>query len=77
VRLAHARRPEEEDVGRLADEGEGGELLDLALVDRGLKAEVELVQGAVKWQMGQPGPGSEVPLPPDAALAKRSARKSA
>jgi hypothetical protein len=48
VGLPDARRAEEEDVGRLADEGQGGELLDLALVDRGLKPKVELIERALK-----------------------------
>ena len=69
MRLAHAGRAEEQDIGRFGHEGQGGELLDLALIDRWLKSEVKLVERALKWQMGQACPGPEVPLASDARLA--------
>jgi hypothetical protein len=43
TRLAHAGRPEEDDVGRPGDKAQGGQLLKLAFIDRGLEGEVELL----------------------------------
>src|SRR5207253_10222494 len=65
MRLADARRAEEQDVGRLADEGQRGEVADLALVDRWLEAEIKLVERALKRQVGQPGASAKIPLAPD------------
>ena len=48
MRLADARRAEEQHVGRLADEGQRGEIADLALVDRWLEPEVKLIERALK-----------------------------
>jgi hypothetical protein len=45
IRLAHAGQAEEQDVRRLGDEGECGEIADLALIDRGLKAKVDVGLG--------------------------------
>jgi hypothetical protein len=44
VRLADARRAEEEDVLGAGDEPTGGELADQLGVDRGLELEVKLVE---------------------------------
>ena len=68
MRLADARRAEEQDVGRLADEGQPGEVADLALVDRWLEAEIKLVERALKRQVGQPGASAKIPLAPDRGL---------
>src|SRR5690606_27876610 len=42
---------------------QGGEFTDLALVDRRLKTEIELLKRAVKGQMGQARAGTQVALP--------------
>lgn len=68
VRLADAGRPEQEDIGGLGDEGEGGEVPDLALVDRRLEAKVELLERAVKRQVRQARAGAQVALPPGGRL---------
>src|SRR5688572_18256005 len=60
--LADARRPEEEHVGGVGDEGHRGQLADLALVDRWLKAKVELGEGPLEGEMRQARAGSEVAL---------------
>ena len=46
VGLAHAGRTQEQHVAGLGDEGQVGDFLDQPLVDGGLEAEVELLQGA-------------------------------
>ena len=46
--LTHSRRAQQHQIGRLADEGQAGQFPDLALVDGGLEAEIELLQGTVK-----------------------------
>ena len=63
VCLAHTGRSEQQDVGGFGDEGEAGQLLDLALVDGGLEGEVELLQGALEGQMCELGSRGEVVLP--------------
>ncbi len=54
--------------GGFGDEGEVGQLLDLALIDGGLEAEVELLDGALEGQMRQLGPRGEVALTASADL---------
>ena len=51
VSLPHSGRSQEQDVGGLADEGQGFQFLNLPLVDGGLEGEVKLLQGALagKW----------------------------
>ena len=44
----------------MRDEGQGGEFLDLAFVDAGLRLEVELLQGLLERQPGELGAGVEV-----------------
>ena len=68
MRLAHARRTEEQHVGRLADEGQRSEVAHLALVDRGLEAEVELIERALARQMREPRASAQVTLPPGRGL---------
>jgi hypothetical protein len=51
--LADARRPEKNYVAGLVNETQGAQLPDLPLVDRRLKAEVEVVEGLHKWQVRQ------------------------
>jgi hypothetical protein len=41
--LPHARRPQQEHVGGMVDEGQDRQFLDLALVDGRLEAEVKLL----------------------------------
>ena len=62
MRLADARWAEEEDIRRLADEGQRGQVADLTLVDRRLEAELKLVERALKRQVGQPGARAQVAL---------------
>jgi hypothetical protein len=43
--LTHSGRTQEEDVTMLPDETAGGQFHDLAAVDRGIEAEVEVLDG--------------------------------
>ena len=52
-RFSDAGWAEERDVGFGVDEGEGGEVADLAGVEVGLEGEVELVQCLVVRQAGE------------------------
>lgn len=54
VRLADTGRPEQSDVGLLLDEGQGGQVLDLARVELGLEGEVVVLQRLVVRQLRQP-----------------------
>src|SRR4029453_12840022 len=45
VRLAHAGRPEDQDILRLRQKAAGPQLANQALVDRRLKLEIEVVEG--------------------------------
>lgn len=62
VGLADARRPEQDDVGRLGDERQRRQLPHLPLVQRRLEGEVELVEGALEGQVRQAGAGAQVAL---------------
>src|SRR5207249_6603573 len=44
MRLAHTRRPEQNQVLLLLDEAQAGQFADLLLINRGLETEVELVE---------------------------------
>ena len=63
VGLAHAGRSQQQDVGGFGDEGQVGQFLDQPLVDGGLEGEVELLEGTLKGQMGQPSTSGEVAFP--------------
>src|SRR5680860_1909441 len=43
-RQAYSRRADEEDVGRLGHEAQGGQLVDQGPIDRGLGLEVEVLE---------------------------------
>jgi len=60
--LAGAGRPDEQEVGLLVDEAQGGELVDEAPIERGLGAEVELLQGLGGWEPGEPQAAGEAAL---------------
>ena len=62
--LAHTGRPQQQHVGGLGDEGQVVQILDQPLVDGGLEAKVELLQGALERQMRHSGLGGGVALPP-------------
>jgi len=62
VALAHPGRSQEDDGLTALDEGQVGQLPDLALIDGGLKREVEVVQGLVEREVGDLHPGLEVAL---------------
>ncbi len=68
VGLAHAGRPEEDDVLGALDEAQAGELAHLFAVDRGLKVEVELIQALEPGQAGQLETALDAPLVPAAPL---------
>ena len=63
VGLAHAGRSQQQQVDGPGDEGQVGQLLDLAFVDGRLEGESELFQGALEREVGQPRPGAEIALP--------------
>ena len=53
--LAHAWGAEEDDVFRILQETHGGQFVDLALINRGLEGEVEVVQGLLDRKADRPG----------------------
>ena len=63
MRLAHAGRSEQQQVGGLGHKGQVGQFLDLPLVDGRLEPEVELLQGPPEGEMRDPCPRGEIPLP--------------
>ena len=73
--LTHSRRSQQHQIGRLGHEGQAGQLPYLALIYGGLEAEIELLQGTVKGQMGQPGAGLEVPFPPSGGFNAQQVRQ--
>ena len=54
--LANAGRSKHQDVGGFGDQGQVGQLLDLALIGGGLEGKVKLLQVALKGEMGHLGP---------------------
>jgi hypothetical protein len=58
VRLADPGRPEQDHIARVVEEAQRLELADLALVNAGLKAEVELVEGLLVGQVGEAHAGA-------------------
>ena len=62
VGLADAGWAKEDDVLAVGEEAQGGEFLDLFAVDRRLKAEVEVGQGLVEREVGEPGLGQQPAL---------------
>ena len=74
--LAHAGRSQQGDIGGLGDAGQVGQFLDQSLVDQplvdgGLETEVELLQGALEGQVGQPGASGEVAFPTGGVFQRR------
>ena len=61
-RLADARRADEQHVGLVFDEAQRGEVLDQAAVQRGLGAEVELVERAAGGELGEAQPALQAAL---------------
>ncbi|MER0485060.1 hypothetical protein ABR737_43215 [Streptomyces sp. Edi2] len=57
--LAHSGRADEQHVGGVVEEAEGGQVADQLLVDAGLGGEVEVGQGPGLGQAGEPFPGGE------------------
>lgn len=53
---------QEDDVLAMSQEAQGGELLDLFAVDRGLEAEFEVGQSLVEGEVGEPGLGQQAAL---------------
>jgi hypothetical protein len=53
VRLAHPARSQEDHVAGFVDEPQRSQLSDLALLDRGLESEVELVEGLYELRGGR------------------------
>jgi hypothetical protein len=53
MRFPHPRRTEQNDIGSFMHKAQGAQFADLALVDRRLKAEVELLEcfyvGQMRW----------------------------
>src|SRR5437870_4157262 len=62
--LAHAGRPQQNDIRCFVDESKRAQLANLTLVDGGLKSKVELIECLHVRQMRQLQPGLEIALPP-------------
>ena len=58
--FAHAGRTEKDDVGRLVNEAQSAQFADLALVNRRLKSEFEMIEGLDVGQMRQLQPGLQI-----------------
>jgi len=52
-RLANAGRPDDDQIGSLIDEAQRGEVFDQAPVERGLGAEVELLDRFARRELGE------------------------
>ena len=61
--FSHAGRPQQNDVGSFMHEPQRAQFADLPLVDRGLKAEIELIECLHVRQVSQLQPGLQVTLP--------------
>ena len=78
VCLSYAWCAQQQEVGGVRHEGHARQLPDLALVDGGLEAEVELLQGTMEGQVGPAECGSSgISLAvPAASMPNRSASTS-
>ena len=75
VCLSYAWCAQQQEVGGVRHEGHARQLPDLALVDGGLEAEVELLQGTMEGQVGQPSAGRQVSLSPCRRLDAQQVRQ--
>src|SRR5207245_9042408 len=62
MRLADAWWAEEDDVLAVGEEAQRRQLLDLLAVDGWLKAEVEVCQRLLEWEVSQARLGQQAPL---------------
>jgi len=62
MRLADTRWAEEDHVLAVGQEAQGGQLLDLFAINRGLKVKVEIGQGLDERKVRQSGLGQHAPL---------------
>lgn len=62
MRLAHTRRPKEDEILLVLHKAKGGQITDPAFVDRRLESEVELVQRLAERQMRQACPCLDEPV---------------
>ena len=61
-RFADAGRADQQHVGALFDEPQGGEVFDESAIERWLRCEVELLERLARWQPGEPQPALEAAL---------------
>jgi len=75
MRFADPRWAKQDDVLAVGEEAQRRQLLDLLAVDGGLKAEVELSQRLLEWEVSQAHHGQQAPLGATGSLSLEQAVK--
>lgn len=76
MRLTDARRPQPQGVRGLGYEGQRGEVTDVAFIDGGLEAEIELLERPLKRQVGQACARPQIALAPRRDVAPKQSKTS-